>query len=130
MAGGVGFIPILRHILNEMQLPHSSNSYGPCFDIRLTSPQFYDNAEIRKITGLLLRMTTDPIIGDVKSLLGSTLAALMDAIPTHSWDTEVALRLSVKGQHTISIEAKILTQLYLLLHCHTRTSATVYARKR
>ncbi|KAK3847352.1 MAG: hypothetical protein J3R72DRAFT_163356 [Linnemannia gamsii] len=56
--------------------------------ISIDSPQFYDNTEIRKITSLLLRMTTDPIIGDIKSLLGSTLAALLDAIPVHSWDTE------------------------------------------
>ncbi|KAF9909217.1 hypothetical protein EC991_008978 [Linnemannia zychae] len=55
-------------------------------------PQFYDNTEIRKITGLLLRMTTDPIIGDIKSLLGSTLAALLDAVPIHSWDTEEILK--------------------------------------
>ncbi|KAF8948709.1 hypothetical protein BGZ47_003036 [Haplosporangium gracile] len=51
-------------------------------------PQFYDPTEIRKIIGVLLRMTTDPIIGDIKSLLGSTLAALLDAIPVHSWDVE------------------------------------------
>ncbi|KAF9155381.1 hypothetical protein BG015_010031 [Linnemannia schmuckeri] len=51
-------------------------------------PQFYDSTEIRKIISVLLRMTTDPIIGDIKSLLGSTLAALLDAIPVHSWDFE------------------------------------------
>ncbi|KAG9070098.1 hypothetical protein KI688_009429 [Linnemannia hyalina] len=51
-------------------------------------PQFYDLAEIRKIISILLRMTTDPIIGDIKSLLGATLAALLDAIPAHSWDAE------------------------------------------
>ncbi|KAF9127282.1 hypothetical protein BGW39_005976 [Mortierella sp. 14UC] len=51
-------------------------------------PQFYDNTEIRRITSLLLRMTTDPIIGDIKSLLGSTLTALLDAVPIHSWDAE------------------------------------------
>ncbi|KAF9923794.1 mannosyl-oligosaccharide alpha-1,2-mannosidase [Linnemannia zychae] len=51
-------------------------------------PLFYDTREIRKIVVLLLRITTDPIIGDVKSLLGMTLAALLDAIPTHCWDTE------------------------------------------
>ncbi|KAG0202612.1 hypothetical protein BGX33_009564 [Mortierella sp. NVP41] len=51
-------------------------------------PQFYDTTEIRRITSILLRMTTDPIIGDIKSLLGATLAALLDAIPLHSWDTE------------------------------------------
>ncbi|KAG0296637.1 hypothetical protein BGZ96_008936 [Linnemannia gamsii] len=51
-------------------------------------PQFYDTTEIRKIISMLLRMTTDPIVGDIKSLLGSTLAALLDAIPVHSWDVE------------------------------------------
>ncbi|KAF9144141.1 hypothetical protein BGX30_013679 [Mortierella sp. GBA39] len=51
-------------------------------------PQFYDLTEIRKIINVLLRMTTDPIIGDIKSLLGATLAALLDAIPAHSWDVE------------------------------------------
>jgi hypothetical protein len=38
-------------------------------------------------------MTIDPIIGDIKSLLGSTLAALLDAIPVHSWDVEVCAAL-------------------------------------
>ncbi|OAQ33360.1 hypothetical protein K457DRAFT_134488 [Linnemannia elongata AG-77] len=51
-------------------------------------PQFYDPTEIRKIINVLLRMTTDPIIGDIKSLLGATLVALLDAIPAHSWDVE------------------------------------------
>ena len=40
---------------------------------------------------LLLRMTTDPIIGDVKSLLGSTMVALLDIIPAEDWDQEVGL---------------------------------------
>ncbi|KAG0263551.1 hypothetical protein BG011_008615 [Mortierella polycephala] len=51
-------------------------------------PQFYNTREIRRLILLLLRMTTDPIIGDVKSLLGSTLATLLDAIPDDVWDTE------------------------------------------
>ena len=54
------------------------------------SPQFYDFAEIRKILSLLLRITTDPIIGGIKSLLGSTIVALLDAIPAHTWETEVS----------------------------------------
>ena len=57
------------------------------------SPQFYDPVEIRKVISVLLRMTTDPIIGDIKSLLGATLAALLDAIPAHSWDVEVCAAL-------------------------------------
>ncbi|KAI7820573.1 hypothetical protein BC939DRAFT_232506 [Gamsiella multidivaricata] len=51
-------------------------------------PQFYNVAEIRKIVNLLMRMTTDPIIGDVKSLLGSTIVALLDAIPADDWEVE------------------------------------------
>ncbi|KAF9188477.1 mannosyl-oligosaccharide alpha-1,2-mannosidase [Haplosporangium sp. Z 767] len=51
-------------------------------------PQFYNARGIRRLIILLLRMTTDPIIGDVKSLLGSTLASLLDAIPDGTWDTE------------------------------------------
>ncbi|KAF9166145.1 hypothetical protein BGX20_000321 [Mortierella sp. AD010] len=51
-------------------------------------PQFYQVVEIRKILNLLLRITTDPIIGDIKSLLGSTMVALLDAIPAGSWESE------------------------------------------
>ncbi|KAG0205918.1 hypothetical protein BGX28_002560 [Mortierella sp. GBA30] len=51
-------------------------------------PRFYDTTEVRKIMNLLLRMTTDPIIGDVKSLLGSTMVALLDTIPAEAWETE------------------------------------------
>ncbi|KAF8978655.1 hypothetical protein BGZ46_006247 [Entomortierella lignicola] len=58
------------------------------------SPQFYDVLEIRKIVNLLLRMTTDPIIGDFKSLLGTTLVALLDTIPANSWETELHILCS------------------------------------
>ncbi|KAF9109918.1 hypothetical protein BGX27_006996 [Mortierella sp. AM989] len=51
-------------------------------------PQFYDVVEVRKVMNLLLRITTDPIIGDIKSLLGSTLVALLDAIPANLWEAE------------------------------------------
>ncbi|KAG0304970.1 hypothetical protein BGZ98_004759 [Dissophora globulifera] len=51
-------------------------------------PQFYQVDEIRMIVSLLLRMTTDPIIGDIKSVLGSTIVALLDAIPAHAWESE------------------------------------------
>ncbi|KAF9435040.1 hypothetical protein BGZ76_006999 [Entomortierella beljakovae] len=51
-------------------------------------PQFYDIPEIRKIMNLLLRITTDPIIGDCKSLLGSTMVALLDTIPASAWETQ------------------------------------------
>ncbi|KAF9963412.1 hypothetical protein BGZ65_003577 [Modicella reniformis] len=51
-------------------------------------PQFYNIAEIRKIMNLLLRMTTDPIISDIKSQIGSTMVALLDAIPADEWETE------------------------------------------
>ena len=54
-----------------------------------SSPLFYDEEEIRAIVSLLLRMTTDPIIGDVKSALGSAIVALLNAIPEASWGTEV-----------------------------------------
>ncbi|KAF9198176.1 hypothetical protein BGZ49_001092, partial [Haplosporangium sp. Z 27] len=50
--------------------------------------------QIRKIVNLLLRMTTDPIIGDIKSLLGTTLVALLDAIPANSWETELHILCS------------------------------------
>ncbi|KAI8602144.1 hypothetical protein EDD21DRAFT_372675 [Dissophora ornata] len=63
-------------------------------------PQFYDFAEIRKIMSLLLRMTTDPIIGGIKSLLGSTMVALLDAIPAHTWETE-RHRLCEDAIHTL-----------------------------
>ncbi|KAF9918504.1 hypothetical protein BX616_008349 [Lobosporangium transversale] len=52
------------------------------------NPQFYDFVEIQKIMNLLLRMTTDPIIGDIKSLLGSTMVALLDIIPESDWDSK------------------------------------------
>ncbi|KAG0354965.1 hypothetical protein BGZ54_001359 [Gamsiella multidivaricata] len=58
-------------------------------------PQFYNVAEIRKIVNLLMRMTTDPIIGDVKSLLGSTIVALLDAIPADDWEVEVPMLINV-----------------------------------
>ncbi|CAO3567353.1 unnamed protein product [Mortierella alpina] len=51
-------------------------------------PHFYDAVGVRRIMNLLLRMTTDPIIGDVKSLLGSTMVALLDIIPAEDWDQE------------------------------------------
>ncbi|KAF9988175.1 hypothetical protein BGZ75_009872 [Mortierella antarctica] len=51
-------------------------------------PHFYDANGVRRIMNLLLRMTTDPIIGDVKSLLGSTMVALLDIIPVEDWDYE------------------------------------------
>ncbi|GJJ73401.1 hypothetical protein EMPS_05759 [Entomortierella parvispora] len=51
-------------------------------------PLFYDEEEIRAIISLLLRMTTDPIIGDVKSALGSAIVALLNAIPEASWESE------------------------------------------
>ena len=59
--------------------------------IILLSPHFYDAVGVRRIMNLLLRMTTDPIIGDVKSLLGSTMVALLDIIPAEDWDQEVRL---------------------------------------
>ncbi|KAF9212653.1 hypothetical protein BGZ59_006483 [Podila verticillata] len=51
-------------------------------------PLFYSAAEIRKIVVLLLRVTTDPIIGDIKSLLGAALVALLEAIPDDAWESE------------------------------------------
>ncbi|KAG0050737.1 hypothetical protein BGZ83_004484 [Gryganskiella cystojenkinii] len=51
-------------------------------------PLFYDEDEIRRIISMLLRMTTDPIIGDVKSELGSALAALLGAVPQPLWEEE------------------------------------------
>lgn len=53
------------------------------------SPLFYDEEEIRHLVSMLLRMTTDPIIGDVKSALGSAIVALLNAIPDASWEEEV-----------------------------------------
>ncbi|KAF9576477.1 hypothetical protein EC968_007955 [Mortierella alpina] len=61
-------------------------------------PNFYDANGVRRIMNLLLRMTTDPIIGDVKSLLGSTIVALLDIIPADEWDQELpslSLRVSL-----------------------------------
>ncbi|KAG0336417.1 hypothetical protein BG000_006603 [Podila horticola] len=51
-------------------------------------PLFYTAAEIRKIVLLLLRITTDPIVGDIKSLLGATLVSLLEAIPADAWESE------------------------------------------
>ncbi|KAF9948907.1 hypothetical protein BGZ72_009220 [Mortierella alpina] len=51
-------------------------------------PHFYDTDGVRRIMNLLLRMTTDPIIGDIKSLLGSTMVALLDIIPAEEWEQE------------------------------------------
>ncbi|KAG0091891.1 hypothetical protein BGZ93_008635 [Podila epicladia] len=51
-------------------------------------PLFYAAAEVRKIVLLLLRITTDPIIGDIKSLLGATLVSLLEAIPADAWESE------------------------------------------
>ncbi|KAG0028522.1 hypothetical protein BGZ81_004638 [Podila clonocystis] len=51
-------------------------------------PLFYSADEIRKIVLLLLRITTDPIIGDIKSLLGSTLVSLLEAFPADTWESE------------------------------------------
>ncbi|KAG0031271.1 hypothetical protein BGZ82_007059 [Podila clonocystis] len=51
-------------------------------------PLFYSADEIRKIVLLLLRITTDPIIGDIKSLLGSTLVSLLEAFPADTWELE------------------------------------------
>ncbi|KAI1312626.1 hypothetical protein EDD11_002935 [Mortierella claussenii] len=75
-------------------------------------PQFYNVDEVRKIISLLLRMTTDPIIGDFKSLLGSAIVALLDAIPASVWETE-RLRLS---EDIISSLGTSLPFILLTLH--------------
>jgi hypothetical protein len=38
-------------------------------------------------------MTTDPIIGDMKSHIGAAMVALLDAIPADVWETEVTILL-------------------------------------
>ncbi|KAF9304070.1 hypothetical protein BGZ74_002435 [Mortierella antarctica] len=75
-------------------------------------PLFYAAADIRKIVLLLLRITTDPIVGDIKSLLGATLVSLLEAIPTDAWESE---------RHTLcqEINASLGTSLpFILLVLH------------
>ncbi|KAG0220954.1 hypothetical protein BGX31_010335 [Mortierella sp. GBA43] len=86
--------PRERSILPETKRFPQSNLNAVIKLINMTAtldPQFYDTTEIRRIMSLLLRMTTDPIIGDVKSQIGSTMVALLDAIPLQAWETEPPL---------------------------------------
>ncbi|KAF9585165.1 hypothetical protein BGW38_003649, partial [Lunasporangiospora selenospora] len=51
------------------------------------NPGFYSPSNVKKIVILFLKMTIDPIIGDVKSALGSVLASLLDTMPSDQWET-------------------------------------------